>query len=51
MFGGKEKQDAPTAGASFAEKLDMVTPKASLNTKKAWADEDEDMFAAKTKSC
>ena len=46
MFGGKEKQDAPTAGASFAEKLDMVTPKASLNTKKAWADEDEDMFAA-----
>jgi hypothetical protein len=44
MFGGKEKQDAPTA--SFAEKLDMVTPKASLNTKKAWADEDEDMFAA-----
>jgi hypothetical protein len=24
----------------------MVTPKASLNTKKAWADEDEDMFAA-----
>ena len=46
MFGGKEKQDAPTAGASFAQKLDMVTPKASLNTKKAWADEDEDMFAA-----
>ena len=47
MFSGKEKQDAPTAaGSSFEEKLDMVTPKASLNTKRMWADEDEDMFAA-----
>ena len=47
MFSGKEEQDAPTAaGSSFEEKLDMVTPKASLNTKRMWADEDEDMFAA-----
>jgi len=54
---GKEKQDAlPTLDtnlaaaaavtSSFAEKLDMVTPKASLSTKKAmnWADMDDDDF-------